>query len=148
MPSTLPVRREIIGLVPHLISGRIVELGSGWGGICFSLARRFPDRDVIGIENSVFPYYFSLIRQKIQRLPNLTLRRIDFFKTDFRGTALTVCYLSNPIMKRLAEKFKEELPVDSILISSTFFVPDWEPEKILDIKGVWNTRIFVYRKAA
>lgn len=148
MPTTLRVRREIIGLIPGLVPGKIVELGSGWGGICFALARDFPDRAVVGIENSIFPYLFSLIRQKFQRIPNLTLRRMNFFKSDFRDTALTVCYLSNPIMKNLAQKFKTELPVNSILISSTFFVPDWTPERIVDLEGRWNTRIFVYRKAA
>ena len=148
MPSTAHIRREIIALVPQLQPGRIVELGSGWGGICIALARDFPDREVVGIENSFFPFCYGWLRQKLWRLPNLTLRRMDFFKSDFRGTALTVCYLSNPIMKRLAPKFKDELPPGSVLISSTFFVPGWVPERVLDVTGVWNTRIFVYRKGA
>lgn len=148
MPTTAHVRREIMGLVPTLTGGRIMELGSGWGGICFSLARQFPDREVVGIESSFFPYWFSRLRARWLGLSNLTLLCEDFFDADFRRSALTVCYLSNPIMKRLAGKFRAELPADAILVSSTFFVPDWAPEKVLDVQGLWNTRIFVYRKAA
>lgn len=149
MPTMPKVKREMVALIPSGTTGTIMELGSGWGGIAFAAARAHPQCQVVGIEYSPFPHMLASFRKLLSAdVPNLKFIRQNFFDISFREASVVLCYLCNPLMAKLAEKFRKELPLGATVISSTFFIPDWEPEKISDIVGFWNTRIFVYRKTA
>lgn len=146
MPTVPKVRREMLGLIPSGISGTIIELGSGWGGIACAAAKAHPECRVLGVEYSFFPFVVARIRKFfLPGLSNLSFSRKNFFDISFKGASVILCYLSNPLMARLKEKFSRELSGDAVVISSTFFIPGWEAETVKDISGVWNTRIFVYR---
>ena len=54
MTST-KVRAVMLKAVPDDIEGTIFELGSGWGGLAFALARRFPRCPVRAFEISPVP---------------------------------------------------------------------------------------------
>ncbi len=138
----------MIGLVSPRTAGVIMELGSGWGGLAIAAARAYPGCRVVGVEYSPFPYLAARLRRFfLPSLANLSFVRQNFFETSFSETEVILCYLSNPIMARLRGKFLKELPKGATIISSTFFIPDWEPEKVIDLGGLWKTRLFVYRKA-
>jgi hypothetical protein len=149
MPTMPRVRREMVGLIPANAHGTIVELGSGWGGIAFAAARAHPETQVIGVEYSIFPHLMARARKQFNpALKNLKFVRENFFDLSLKDASVVLCYLCNPLMAKLAPKFKNELPANATVISSTFFIPDWETDKIVDIKGLWSTRIFVYKKRA
>ena len=69
------------------------------------------------------------------------------FDASFEDVSVVLCYLSNPIMEKLRKKFLEELPMDSLIISCNFYIPDWEPKTALEVKGLWGSEIFVYQKS-
>lgn len=147
MPTVSSVRREMVGLIPAGTTGTILELGSGWGGIAFAAARAYPQAQVVGVEYSPFPFLAARLRKLLSPgLSNLRLVRQDFFDVSFRDASVVLCYLCNPLMARLERKFTQELPPGATVISSTFFIPGWEPERVKDLTGFWKTRIFVYRK--
>lgn len=147
MPTMPRVKRKLLSFAEPAVAGNIVELGSGWGGIALEAAKAFPDREVIGIEYSPIPFFFSKCRRLFNpAVKNLSFARANFFDFDLSGTAVILCYLSNPLMAKLKDKFLRELPESASIISSTFHIPDWAPEKIEKINGLWNTEVFVYRK--
>ena len=144
-PTTPRVRNKMLEQIPAETVGKIVELGAGGGTVSFAAAKAFPQCKVVGIEYSIFPFMIARLRQIF--LPNLLFIRRNFFDISFKDAAIVLCYLSNPLMSKLKEKFERELPSGAVIISSTFFIPGWEPEKTIDLDGLWKTRIFVYRKA-
>lgn len=145
MPSMDNVGHEMICQIPRDNKGTIVELGSGWGGVAVKASQNFPDNEVIGYELSIFPFMVSKIKQLFLRR-NLNFIRKNFFSVDLNNASVVLCYLSNDIMHNLKDKFLKELPSGALIISSTFFIDGWEEEKIVTVKGIWNTQIFVYRK--
>jgi len=138
MPTTPSVRNKMLEQIPVETVGKIVELGAGGGTVSFSVAKAFPQCKVVGVEYSIFPFLIARIRQIF--LPNLLFIRRNFFDISFKDTTVVLCYLSNPLMSKLKEKFERELPSGAIIISSTFFIPDWESEKTIDLDGWWKTR--------
>jgi len=145
MPTMPKVRRAMVAQIPPGAKGTIIELGAGCGGVSFAAAKAFPQCRVVGVEYSVFPFLVARLRQLF--LPNLRFIRQNFFDTPLKDASVVLCYLSNPLMERLKEKFRAELPPGATIVSSTFFISGWEPEKTIDLGGWWKTRIFVYRKA-
>jgi hypothetical protein len=147
-PTMGPVRAEMLACVVSPC-GRIVELGSGWGGMAIAAARAHPEARVTGLELSLFPWLFSHARHLLHpALKNLSFERNDFFSYPLHDVSAVLCYLTNPLMAKLKDKLEHELPPGAQVISSTFFIPGWEPEQTVDVKGLWSTRIFVYRKKA
>ena len=145
MPTSSRVKDKMLAQIPSGTEGTILELGAGGGTVSFAAAKMFPQCKVLGVEYSPFPFLIARLRQIF--LPNLSFIRKDFFDISLTDASIVLCYLSNPLMSKLKEKFENELPSGALIISSTFFIPDWKPEKTIDLEGCWKTRIFVYRKA-
>jgi hypothetical protein len=146
-PSLPRVQKRMLTLAAGDSSGKIVEFGSGWGGLSFRAARLYPQREITGLELSLCPYLFSRLRQKLSRgLKNLTFVRQDFTTFPLQDTAVVLCYLTNPLMASLRSKFLHDLPKGAVVISSTFFIPRWQPETTEHIRGLWDTPIFLYRR--
>jgi len=145
MPSMTAVRRKMIEIIPDEITGDIIEFGSGFGGLSALASNAYADNKVLGYELSIFPYIISRIRQYLSK-NNLEFIRKDFHGVDLSNSCVILCYLSNPIMAKLEKKLLEELPKGALIISSTFYMPNWEEEDIFTVEGIWNTKIFVYRK--
>lgn len=151
MPTVPVVRRALLSHIPADFEGKLVELGSGWGGIAFKAARMYPKAQIIGVEYSPFPYAFARAKLFLRNTfgrgqKNLRLVRGDFFEMPMWHTDVVICYLSNGHMKQLEPKLRKELPQGAMVISSTFHMPHWQPESVQDLSGMWDTKIFVYRQ--
>ena len=46
---------------------------------------------------------------------------------------------------RLARKLADELAPDSLVLSSTFALPGWEPQRVRQAADLYRTRIYTYR---
>ena len=151
VPTTPKVADEIFaaippeGLVPPAPQGTVYELGSGWGGLALALARRFPDRAVVGYELSPLPWLVSRLLSRLRPRANLTLRRADFMAADLSDAALVVCYLYPGAMRRLRGKFEVELPADALVVSTAFLVPGWRPAEVRHAADQYQTPVYLYR---
>ena len=143
MPTMPQVSRLLMAECPAQVNGNILELGSGWGGLASKLARKYPQNKVIGYEMSLVPYWISKIFSSAK---NLEFVRKNFYDASFKDAGLVMCYLSNPHMAKLEDKFLKELPQGAQVISSTFYCPHWKPVRTQEIKRMFNAQIFVYEK--
>lgn len=146
---TLPwVKNKIITLLLKYQNAsdvlQIAELGSGWGGLCFQMARRFPNGTITGFEISPFPYWTSKLRQFFSR-KDVKFSGHDFFQEDLSGYDVIVCYLSFKHMKWLKDKFEEELKPGTLIISNAFPIPDWEPLETTSTNIFVKIPVYVYR---
>jgi hypothetical protein len=146
MPSSGKARAMILRLAHEFkVKGTIVDLGSGWGGLCAALSRSFPDSTVIGYENSWVPWLFSAAMRAFPKRENLRFTCADFFKTPLNAADVVVCYLYPGGMMKLKPKFERELKPGAIIISNTFAIPEWKPERIVEPGDMYRTKVYVYR---
>lgn len=143
MPTTKQVKRALLQELPELSRGKIVELGSGFGGVAFLLARRYSHLKVEAYELSIVPFIVSFSLSKLFRLKNLTLIRRDFLSASLEEASLLYAYLCPKGMEALREKCGEE-KVCGTLISSTFHLPNSRPIKVQTINDLYQTKLFVY----
>lgn len=128
MPSSAAVRRAIIGFVAEYSDQdrqiTIVDGGSSWGHLVVSMARRFPQHQVVGYELSPVPWFASILLKRLFRLDNLALYRRDFFRADFSQVDIVTCYLFPQAMAVLDRKIREEVSGIELVISNFFaFLP-------------------------
>ena len=121
VPTSPRVKRAVLKSVPDDMHGTVYELGSGWGTLAIPLAKRFPDRAVVGYEISPLPWAFSRLWQAIAGVPNLSLRRGNFYNVYITDAGLVVCYLFPSAMEALRLKFEAELRLGTVIVSN--FVP-------------------------
>jgi len=138
----------MLGLLPSRLpggaAGRIYELGSGWGGKAFALARRYPEQIVIGYELPLLPWLFSRLRLLVHPQTNLMFRLADFRHADLSDAALCMCYLAGPSMDGLDEKFRNELPAGALVLSNTFALRQWQPLDTVEARDRFHSPVYLY----
>ena len=137
MPSSSQAKKAIYSLLPIEVDGTVYELGAGWGDILKELASRYPR--VKGYELSPLPWAVSYLRTK-------KCLRQDFFEADLSDASLIICYLYPGAMRKLKLKFEKELKPGTWIISNTFQIPGWEPSRILYLRDLYKTPIYLYEK--
>jgi len=126
------------------ISGPVYELGSGWGGLAWVLAGRYPAAPVRGFEISLLPWAYSAVRLSFGGPQNLSFRLKDFNKADLSDAALVVCYLPGPAMDNLKPKLEAELKPGALVLSNTFALRGWEPIDVRTAPDVHASRVYLY----
>jgi precorrin-6B methylase 2 len=96
----------------------IIDLGSGWGTLIVALARAFPDASVQGVEASPFPYLVCRLRTR--RLPNISLRWGNLFRSDLRDVDAVTCYLMPGPMTPVSELLDRTVKPGTRVVSNTF----------------------------
>lgn len=137
MPTTRKAKLAVISLFPGDVNGTIYELGSGWGTLMKPLCEHFPDKKIVGIENSPVPYLFSKLRYT-------NIEYGNFFNKDLSDSGLVICYLYPAAMKKLKSKFEKELKPGTWVISNTFAIPGWTPVKKITVSDIYNTPVYLY----
>ena len=100
----------------------IYDLGSGWGSLVTALARAFPEAQVRGVEMSPIPYWISCIRTR--NLPNVVLRRGNFYDCDLSDAHAITCYLMMKPMTKLAGFLDRSLAPGTPVVSLSFWFRD------------------------
>ena len=142
MPSSRRAQSTMLDLVPDDVTGTVVELGSGWGQIARSVARRWGHLSVIGYELSPIPWMWSVITTGAHR-PRLRFYRRDFFDADLSSVGVVLCYLYPDAMTRISENPRIFAP-GTVLISNTFRVPGWVPDEMVELDDLYRTRVYRY----
>jgi hypothetical protein len=102
----------------------VYELGSGWGSLLIALARAFPKAQIRGIEMSPVPYWISRIRTR--NMPNVLLRRGNFYDCDLTDAQAVTCYLMIKPMPKLAAFLDRMLAPGTPVVSLSFWFRDRE----------------------
>jgi Putative methyltransferase len=147
--SPMPSSRKALAAVLQLIketgsSNSIIDLGSGWGTLCFAVAHAFPDMMVLGYENSPIPFMYCTLLNRLMQYKNLRFFCRNFHSEPLHQAGLVHCYLYSEGMVKLRLKFERELHAGTVVISNTFAVPLWKPQRVIDLKDIYRTRIYLY----
>jgi hypothetical protein len=121
---------------------RILDMGCGDGGLLRCLATARPDCIFTGIEHA--PLTALLAHLRTVRLPNVTLRRGDFWQEPLAGYAVVYAFLSPAPMLELWSKASAEMAHGTLLISNSFEVPGVEADAAVAVADRRNTRLYLY----
>ncbi len=138
------VRRCVVTVLPEQINGSIVELGAGWGGMTLMLAKRYPNNQIIALENNLPVWMVCWLRVKLAGLGNVVVRLKSIDDAPLEEAGLAYSYLFPEAMGKLAEQLKASHG-RLLLISHTFALPEVEPEQVIRATDLWRSRIYVYR---
>ena len=134
-PSGPAVWQAVAALLPQGRAARVIDIGSGLGGMVLHLARARPDCDCLGIELAPLPWLLSWLRAKLGGSRARFLRG-DYQGLDFSQFDLVFAYLSPAAMDSLMRKCRSEMKSGSLLISYEFSHSACEPVKtILTTEG-------------
>lgn len=145
MPTSAKVRAVVLAVLPDTVDGEVHELGAGWGGLAFCLAKKYPTSRVVAWEASWVPWLALRLRLLLSPRRNLVVLRRDFFDADLGRAGLVVCYLWTGAMTRLSEKFHKELREGAAVVSHTFALRGWTAEATRQAGDVYRTPVYRYR---
>jgi hypothetical protein len=127
-PSGRRVWEEVARLLPEDRPLRIIDIGSGLGGLVLDLARRRPDCELSGIELAPLPWLASSLRAWATRSRARFLLG-DYENLDFGHYDVIFAYLSPAAMGALWRKAEAEMRPGSVLLSYEFAIAEREPDQ-------------------
>jgi SAM-dependent methyltransferase len=125
-PSGKRAWDEVARLLPPDRPVRLIDIGSGLGGLVLDLAQRRPDSTFSGIELAPLPWLASRLRA-IGR-PNAHFVRGDYERLDFADFDVVFAYLSPAAMAALWRKASAEMRPGTLLLSYEFAIEAKSPD--------------------
>lgn len=130
-------KRRMVNLIPYG-SKRIMDLACGTGISTRTIAKRFPDAHVVGVE--LRDEYLGIARKKVQEIGNPNMEFVLSRAEDYRSGEFFDCVSSSYLakyadLKRLIPSLKDILKPDGLLIMHDFTFP---PKAYL----VWIFRLY------
>lgn len=106
---------------------RVIDIGSGLGGLVLYLARRRQDCEVTGIEIAPLPWAVSWLRARLGGSAARMLRG-DYRRLDLSQVDVVFAYLSPAAMPGLWQTLRPQLKAGALLLSLEFPVPGHDAE--------------------
>lgn len=129
-PSGPAVWDAVRQLLPTDKAPRVIDIGSGLGGLALYLARVRPDAEAIGIELAPLPWLVSWLRARLAGSRARFLRD-DYESLDFSQFDMVFAYLSPAAMSGLWRKAAAEMCPGSMLVSYEFVIEERTPDSII-----------------
>ncbi|WP_019141217.1 class I SAM-dependent methyltransferase [Noviherbaspirillum massiliense] len=129
-PSGPATWHAVAGLLPEKEGVRVVDVGSGLGGLILHLARLRPEGEFSGIEVAPLPWLISALRARLAGSRGRFIRG-DYDRLAFAGFDVVFAYLSPAAMPALWAKARAEMRPGTLLLSHEFPIPGVEPSLII-----------------
>lgn len=141
-PSRGKALKIIVRFANPKSKDKIVDIGSGDGEICISLAKECKSKKIEIYGYELNPFLVWISRRRIRKLnldKKIKIYWKNFWKADLSGYNKIVMFQFKTIMKRLSKKLKKELNPKSIVISHWWKLPGWKIEKS-------SERVYLYKR--
>lgn len=119
------------------------EFGAGIGSVTIPLAKQLPRLEIDAFELAPIPWFINTLRSR-NHLAIKSYRK-SFWLCDFGRYDVVFAFLSPAVMPELGSKVRLAMRPGTLFISSSFPVPDWEPEFIRDVNDRLGTKLYGYR---
>lgn len=129
-PSGEGVGDAVARLLPVDRAIRVVDIGSGLGGVVLNLASKRGDSEIIGVELAPLPWFISWFRARLSRSRGQFIRA-DYADMDFSRFDVVFAYLSPAVMSAVWEKARAEMRPGSLLLSNEFAIENQPADMII-----------------
>ena len=123
-PSQATLPAAIINLLPANEHIHFLDVGSGFGGLVFDLARERPEWTLAGVEIAIFPWLSSALRLRFSGMRNIHFDLGKYEEVDFSKFNVVFTYLSPVVMPEIWTKVQNEMVPGSLFLSYEFSVPE------------------------
>lgn len=135
LPTPQPVVDAMLAMADVKKGDVLYDLGSGDGRIPITAAQRHGVRGV-GIDIDPVRIAEAKVNAEAAGVSDLvTFRREDLFKADFSDATVVTLYLLESLNIRLRPKLLAELKPGTRIVSHSFSMGDWEPEREEFVNG-------------
>jgi len=145
MPSSTKAHLAMMKLINDTGTGTIIDLGSGWGNFVIRIAKRYPQRQIVGYELSFLPWLTSKCLKEVLGLKNLTLHRTNFYLADLSKASVLICYLFPEAMEKISHKLQVDQSNVSFVISNNFALPSWQACKTIRLNDFYKSPVYLYK---
>jgi SAM-dependent methyltransferase len=135
VPSTEEAVQAMLKLADVKKTDVVYDLGCGDGRIVIAAAKTYGARGV-GID--INPVRIAEARENAKKAGVEHLVRFeekDLFEADFRDATVVTLFLLPNINLKLRPRLLEQLKPGTRVVSNTFDMGDWKPEKEADVEG-------------
>lgn len=141
-----PSKQSLYPLLDHVLPKnrplRMMEIGSGLGGVTLALAKRNPTSQFEGIEIAPIPWLISVMRAKIFKR-NVKFILGSYYDIDFAQYDVIYAYLSPAATADLWKKARQEMQIGSLLISHEFPIEGVTPSQVIE-NALNNEQTYIY----
>ncbi len=142
VPTPQPVVDAMLKLAGVHKGDVLYDLGSGDGRIVVTAAKEYGIR-AVGIDINPERIKEANENAKQAGVTNLvTFRNEDLFEADIKEASVVTLYLLTSLNLKLRPKLWKDLKPGTRIVSQTFDMGDWKPEKEESIDG---RRIYLWR---
>lgn len=134
--------QAVANVLPSQAGVRVIDLGSGIGGLLKYLSGVRQDIELIGVEAAPLPFLAGWLRTLGGRC---RMRFGSLWDVDLAEFDVAYAYLSPVPMGKLWEKVQREMRPGSLLISNTFAVPDAIPAETVCLDDFHQSILYIYR---
>jgi hypothetical protein len=122
-------------------NSKFYDLGAGNGRAMIIAGKEFGLKPY-GFELS--PIFYLVTKINIYFFGNKNSRIFcqNFYNRSLKDADIVFCFLKPSVMEKLKIKFKKELKPGTKIISYSFSIPDWKPEKT--IRNGYPGNIYIY----
>jgi hypothetical protein len=140
--SSTFVADAVADIVERENADTFADLGAGVGSVAVPLAQ-YRSITVDAWERAPLPWLITAWR--CRKLANASVKRASLWECNLAAYRVVFAFLSPAVMAELGEKVRREMHPGSLFISSSFPIPGWEPEAIVQIEDRRMTKLFCYR---
>ena len=123
---------------------RVIDLGSGLGGLLLFLATSRADAEFHGVELAPLPLLVSRSRIALRRQRNCRVHWGSYWPLHLGDYDVVFAFLSPVPMSELWRKARREMRSGSLFISSSFEVPGQSATRVIAIDDARGTRLHVW----
>ena len=141
------VWQAVAELLPAAQAGRtlrVIDLGSGLGGLLLALAAQRADAEFVGVELAPLPALVSRLRIALRRQRNCRVQWGSYWPVDLAHYDVVFAFLSPVPMSALWEKARREMRGGTLFISSSFEVPGQTATRVIEVDDARGTRLHVW----
>lgn len=140
VPTPDAVVTEMLKLAGVKQGDILYDLGSGDGRLVIVAVQQFGAQRGVGIE--IEPKLIKLSQENAQKAgvsDRTQFLQQDLFQTDFRDASVVTLYLSPTANRQLRPKLLNDLKPGSRVVSHSFTMGDWPPDRVVNIPSAVRT---------
>ena len=144
VPTPSKVVEEMLNVAGVTGNDILYDLGSGDGRIVITAAQKFGTQGVgIDINPKLIQDAFNNA-QKAGVTDRVQFIQQDLFKTDLSKASVVTLYLLRSVNLKLRPKLLKELKPGTRIVSHSFDMGDWEPDRVVIVENEARKHVLYY----
>lgn len=141
--SSSAVSEALIEIVSREEAQSFIDIGAGLATVVVPLAKARPDMTIAALEQAPLPWLLAAWR--CRNLANVSVGRSSFWNQDLRRFDVVFAFMSPLVMAKIDEKIRQEMRAGCLFVSSSFAIPNGEPESVIELNDRRKTKLYCYR---